>query len=169
MSRLDDILDHLASAIMFSTLDLRSGYHQIQMKLGDEWKIAFKTHDRLYEWRVMPFSLCNVPSTFMHLMNKVLKPFLNKFCVVYFNDIQIFSKGRTEYFQHLRLVLQVLRIHKLYLNIKKCLFASSSVHFLGYIVSYEGLKIDPVKVEAIERLPQPQSFKDVRSFHGSAN
>lgn len=92
MPQLEDILDYLAKATIFSKLDHYSGSHQIRICPSDEWNIAFKTNDGLYEWKVMPFSLCNTPITFMSLMNEVLKPFLNGFCVVYFHDKLIFSE-----------------------------------------------------------------------------
>jgi hypothetical protein len=136
--RLEDMLDELHGSCIFTKIDLKSGYHQIRMKEGDEWKTAFKTKYGLYEWLVMPFGL-----------RFVLCAFLGRFVVVYFDDILVYSKSLDEHIDHLHCVLTVLRKEKLYANLKKCSFCLDKVVFLGFVVGAKGIAVDEEKVNGI--------------------
>jgi hypothetical protein len=146
LPRIDILFDQLAGAKVFSKIDLRSGYHQIKIRPCDIPKTAFSTRYGLYEYLVMSFGLTNAPAYFMYLMNSVFMPELDKFVVVFIDDILIYSKTKEDHVNHLRVVLQRLRDHRLYAKFSKCEFWLDSVKFLGHTISSEGISVDPTKV-----------------------
>ncbi|XP_061361231.1 uncharacterized protein LOC133305112 [Gastrolobium bilobum] len=162
----DELLDELHGATVFSKLDLRSGYHQIRMHPDDVYKTAFRTHHGHFEFLVMPFGLSNAPSSFQATMNEVFEKFLRRFVVIFFDDILVFSPTLPDHIIHLQHVLATLRTHRLFAKISKCSFASDAVHFLGHIVSANGVSPDPEKVQAVKEWPTPSSTTQVRAFLG---
>jgi hypothetical protein len=168
LSRIDDLFDQLQGAKYFSKVDLRSGYHQLRTKEADIQKTAFVTRYEQYEFTVMSFGLSNAPAFFMSLMNKVFMEELDKFVVVFIDDILIYSKNREDHKCHLRIVLGKLRAQQLYAKLSKCEFWLEKIAFLGHILTTEGIEVDPSKVEAVSKWRQPTNVSEVRSFLGMA-
>lgn len=163
---IDELLDDLGTATSFSKLDLAQGFHQIQMQPEDIPKTTFRTHHEHYEYKVMPFVLCNAPSTFQVTMNDLFSPFLLKFVLVFFDDILIFSNSFTDHLEHLALVLRTLHEGQFFLKESKCAFAQHSIEYLGHIVSIQGVAAEPSKIQAMLDWPLPTSLKSLRGFLG---
>ena len=153
---------------MFSKIDLRSGYHQVKIAERDIPKTAFRTRYGHYEFLVMPFGLTNAPGVFMALMNKVFQPYLDRFVIVFIDDILVYSRDKSEHEQHLRTVLQTMRDQQLYAKFSKCEFWLDQVVFLGHVVSADGIKVDPKKIEVVVRWEPPKNVSEICSFLGMA-
>jgi hypothetical protein len=169
LPRIEDLFDQMRGAKVFSKIDLLSGYHQLKIRPSDIPKIAFTTRYGLYEYTVMSFGLTNTPAYFMYLMNKIFMEYLDKFVVVFIDDILIYSKSEEEHEEHLRLVLQKLREHELYAKFSKCEFWLKEVSFLGHIITNGGIAVDPSKVSDVLKWEAPHTMSGIRSFLGLAS
>jgi hypothetical protein len=168
LPRIDILFDQLTGARVFSKIDLRSGYHQIRIRPEDIPKTAFTTRYGLFEYLAMYFGFTNAPSHFTYLMNSVFMPELDKFVVVFINDILIYSKNEEEHAKHLRIVLTRLREHQLHAKFNKCAFWLEEIQFLGHVLSAKGIAVDPSKVKDILEWKSPTTVHQVWSFLGLA-
>jgi hypothetical protein len=149
---------------VFSKIDLRSGYHQIKIRASDILKTAFSTRYGLFEFLVMSFGLTNAPAYFMYLMNSIFMPELDKFVVVFIDDILVYSKNKEEHARHLHVVLQRLREHHLYDKLSKCDFWLKEIKLLGHTISQAGIAVDPDKVQEVMNWKLPMTISQIRSF-----
>ena len=163
---IDDFIDYLSGASLFSRIDSECGYHHIRVREGDEWNSTFKTTEGLYEWMVIPFGFSNAPSTFMRLMNAVLKEFIVNFVIFYLNDILVYCQSNGEHLEHLRYVLNKLQQEKLLINLKKCSFLKPELVYLGFFICREELRMDTRKVKVIVEWRSPRNIFEVICFHG---
>ncbi|GKA83030.1 putative reverse transcriptase domain-containing protein [Tanacetum coccineum] len=183
LPRIDDLFDQLQGSSVYSKIDLRSGYHQLRVREEDIPKTAFRTRYGHYEFHVMPFGLTNAPAVFMDLMNRVCKPYLDKFVIVFIDDILIYSKNKEEHEGHLQLILELLKEEheghlqlilellkeeKLYAKFSKCEFWIPKVQFLGHVIDSKGIHVDPAKIESIKDWASPKSATEIRQFLGLA-
>jgi hypothetical protein len=168
LPRIEDLFDQMRGAKVFSKIYLQSGYHQLKIRMEDIPKTTFTSRYGLYEFIVMSFGLTNTPAYFMYLMNKVFMEYLDKFVVVFIDDILVFSRNEEEHEEHLRLVLQKLREHQLYVKFSKCDFWLKEVSFLGHIITDGGIAVDPSKVQDVLNWNSPKNVPEMRTFLGLA-
>ncbi|GJS15478.1 hypothetical protein Tco_0409950 [Tanacetum coccineum] len=168
LPRIDDLFDQLQGSSIYSKIDLRSGYHQLRVREEDIPKTAFRTRYGHYEFQVMSFGLTNAPAVFMDLMNRVCKPYLDKFVIVFIDDILIYSKSKKEHEEHLRQILKLLKKEELYAKFSKCEFWISRVQFLGHVIDCRGIHVDPAKIESIKDWASPKTPTEIRQFLGLA-
>nr|GEU89897.1 putative reverse transcriptase domain-containing protein [Tanacetum cinerariifolium] len=163
---IDDLFDQLQGACCFSKIDLCSGYHQLRVREEDIPKTAFRTHYGHFEFTVMPFGLTNAPTIFLDLMNRICKPYLDKFVIVFIDDILIYSKSEKEHEDHLKTILDLLKKEKLYAKFSMCEFWLKEVQFLGHVVNRDGIHVDPSKIKLVKNWKTPESPTEIHSFLG---
>ncbi|GJR19767.1 putative reverse transcriptase domain-containing protein [Tanacetum coccineum] len=168
LPRIDDLFDQLQGSNIYSKIDLRSGYHQLRVREQDIPKTALRTRYGHYEFQVMPFGLTNAPAVFMDLMNRVCKPYLDKFIIVFIDDILIYSKDKKEHEEHLKAILELLKKEKLYAKFSKCEFWIPRVQFLGHVIDSRGIHVDPAKIESIKDWASPKTPTEICQFLGLA-
>ncbi|GKF10722.1 putative reverse transcriptase domain-containing protein [Tanacetum coccineum] len=166
LPRIDDLFDQLQGSSVFSKIDMRLGYHQLRIREEDIPIIAFRTWYGHYEFQVMAFGLTNTPAIFMDLMNRVCKPYLDKFVIVFIDFILIYSKSKEEHEEHLKIILGLLKKEQLCSKFLKCDFWLESVQFLSHVIDSKGVHVDPAKIEAIKNWAAPKTPIEVRQFLG---
>ena len=159
----------LSQAKIFTKLDIRGAYNLIRMRAGEEWKTAFRTQYGLFESLVMPFVLTNAPAVFQAYINHALRPFLDRFCTAYLDDILIYSENEDQHIEPVKQILEALTKAGLQVKPQKCEFHTNNVEYLGFIITTEGLRMDPAKIITIIEWPIPKKLRDVRSFLGFGN
>ncbi|GKE99857.1 putative reverse transcriptase domain-containing protein, partial [Tanacetum coccineum] len=166
LPRINDLFDQLQRSSVYSKIDLRSGYHQLMVREEDIPKTAFKTRYGHYEFQVMPFGLTNAPAVSIDLMNRVCKPYLDKFVIVFIDDILVYSKNKQEHKENLKQILELLKKEELYAKFSKCEFYIPNVQFLGHVIDNKGIHADPAKIESIKDWASPKSPTEIRQFLG---
>ncbi|GJU45195.1 putative reverse transcriptase domain-containing protein [Tanacetum coccineum] len=169
LPRIDDLFDQLQGSSIYSKINLRLGYHQLRVREEDIPKTAFRTRYGHYEFQVMPFGLTNTPAVFMDLMNRVCKPYLDKFVIVFIDDILIYSKTKQEHKEHLKLILELFEKEELYAKFSKCEFWILKVQFLSHVIDSKGIHVDPAKIESIKYWASPKSPTEIHQFLGLAS
>ncbi|GKE22597.1 putative reverse transcriptase domain-containing protein [Tanacetum coccineum] len=162
--RIDDLFDQHQGSSVYSKIDLRSDYHQLRVRKEDIPKTAFRTRYGHYEFQVMPFGLTNAPAVFMDLINRVCKQYLDKFVIVFIDDILIYSKSKQGNEEHLKLILELLKKEELYAKFSKCEFWIPKVQFLGYVIDSKGIHVDPAKIESIKDWAFPKTATEIHQF-----
>nr|GFA00428.1 putative reverse transcriptase domain-containing protein [Tanacetum cinerariifolium] len=168
LPRIDDLFDQLQGSSVYLKIDLRLGYHQLRVREEDILKTAFRTRYGHYEFQVMPFGLTNAPAVFMDLINRVCKPYLDKFVIVFIDDILIYSKNKQEHEEHLKLILELLKKEQLYAKFSKCEFWIPKVQFLGHVIDRQGIHVDRAKIESIKDWASPKTATEIHQFLGLA-
>ncbi|GJX77431.1 putative reverse transcriptase domain-containing protein [Tanacetum coccineum] len=163
---IDDLFDQLQGSNVYSKIDLRSSYHQLRVREEDIRKTAFRTWYGHYEFQVMPFVYTNASAIFMDLMNRVCKPYLDKFVIIFIDDILIYSKNKEEHEEHLKLILEFLKKEELYAKFSKCEFWIPKVQFLGHVIDSRGIHVDPAMIESIKDWASPKTPMEIHQFLG---
>ncbi|GJY30769.1 putative reverse transcriptase domain-containing protein [Tanacetum coccineum] len=161
LPRINDLFDQLQGSSVYSKIDLRLGYHQLRIKEEDIPITAFRTRYGHFEFQVMPFGLTNAPAVFMDLMNRVCKPYLDKFVIVFIDDILVYSKDEEDHGRHLKIILEFLKKERLYAKFSKCDFWLDLIQFLGHVIDRSGVHVDPAKIDAIKSWAAPTTPMEI--------